>query len=75
MTPQDAETIKLTKAQRDLLLLAVRSETGNPWPLVSMSRRGGGALSRMFDGMKARGWFDAANCITSTGRELVGAPQ
>lgn len=57
-----------TRAQRDMLTLALRSETGNPWLLIGMKGRTGGAKSRMFDEMKAKSLFDASNCITEAGR-------
>lgn len=66
---------KLTKAQRNLLELAARSPTGNPWPLLSVKQRTGGAVGRMFEQMKARGLFDALNCITEAGRAALEHPQ
>ena len=59
---------KLTSAQLELLEIALRSEDGNPWPLIGMGQRGGGAKHRMMEQLKAAGLFDAANCITNEGR-------
>jgi hypothetical protein len=64
---------KLTTSQRKFLELAVRSPTGNPWPLIGARQRGGGSKSRMFDAMKAKGWFDGSNCITPAGRQALEA--
>lgn len=64
-------TVKLTKAQRCLLERAQRSPDGNPWPAISASERSGGAIWRMFDKMKVRGWFDGFNYITPEGRAAL----
>lgn len=57
-----------TRAGTDMLELALRSEGGNPWPLIGMGQRGGGAKSRMFAKLKADGYFDANNSITLLGK-------
>jgi hypothetical protein len=67
--------VKLTKAQRDLLERAVRHPLGNPWPLISMSERAGGAKARCFDRMKADGWFNQSNRITPAGRQALTQEQ
>lgn len=61
-------TTKPTRAERAILDRALRTADGNPWTLISMQARKGGGKSRMFDRMKARGWFDAGNRLTAEGR-------
>lgn len=60
--------VKLTKAQREFLELAVRAPDGCPWRLVGARQMGGGAKLRMFNEMKAKGWFGSGNCVTTAGR-------
>ena len=65
---------KLTKAQRYMLEAAVREPSGNPWLRIGIRQRSG--KIRMFEGMKARGWFDGFNRITDAGRRaLQSEPQ
>lgn len=65
---------KLTQSARSLLELAARSRDGNPWPLIGIRQRAGGAKSRMFDKLKADGLFDKANRITQAGRVALAHP-
>lgn len=58
----------LTRAQKHMLELAIRSETGNPWPLIGIRGTVGGAKKRMFSQMQGWGWFDRGNCLTEAGR-------
>ncbi len=69
------DRIVLTKAQRRLLQIALRSPTGNPWMLIGMSARGGGATRRMFEGMIERGLFDGMNRITDLGRSALASQE
>lgn len=62
-------TEKLSKPQRRFLELALRDPDGCPWHLVGLRQRSG--MVRMFDAMKARGWFDGRNCITRAGRDAL----
>lgn len=67
---------KVTKAQREFLQLALRSPDGNPWRLIGMGQRGGGAKARMFSIMQERGLFGRDNIITDLGRQaLKDAPK
>jgi hypothetical protein len=59
---------KLTRPECDLIELAMQTEDGNPWPLVGMRQRAGGAKSRMFDRLRREGVFDRDNCLTIEGR-------
>lgn len=61
-----------TRAELAILDRALRAADGNPWPLISIQARTGGAKARMFERMKERGWFDDSNCLTAQGR-LVAA--
>lgn len=73
-----SETVKagkLTKAQRDMLERAVRDPSGNPLRTYGIRQLAGGAKRRMFDAMKARGWFDEANGITPAGRAVLTNPE
>ncbi len=65
----------MTLAERHFLELALRSPTGNPWPLIGIRQRIGGGKARMFERMKARGWFDASNRITEAGRTALNPTQ
>ncbi len=62
---------KLTRSEQAMLELATRSPTGNPWFLVGVRSRSGGAKKRMFDRMKSAGLFDASNRITDAGRAAL----
>lgn len=68
-------SLKLTPARRRILDLALRSDSGNPWPLIGMRQRTGGAMTRMFDEMKAQGLFDVCNEITTKGRIAALSPR
>lgn len=60
--------MKLTRAKQEMLELAIRSPTGNPWHLVGVQARAGGGKWRMFEQMRAAGYFDDWNRITPAGR-------
>lgn len=62
---------KLTPARRDLLERAVRHPSGNPWPTISVSQRGGGAKDRCFRAMQAEGLFGKDSVITPAGRTAL----
>jgi hypothetical protein len=64
-------SVKLTTAQRDVLEIAMRASNGNPWPLIPIQRRKGGAFNRMFERMQDAGLFDSMNRITPAGRSAL----
>lgn len=63
--------MRLTSAQREFLQLAVRTPSGNPWTMVGIRQRCGGAKLKMFERMKERGFFDDQNRITPAGRKAL----
>lgn len=58
----------LTSSMLGLLEIALQTEDGNPWPLIGVRQRSGGAKHRMFERMQRAGLFDHTNCITDLGR-------
>lgn len=57
------------RPQTDFLELALKSENGNPFPMLSMTQRTGGAKSRMAERLQQAGYLDDGNAITLTGIE------
>lgn len=52
----------------DMLEAAVRSDTGNPLPSYGVRQMAGGSKRRMFNKLKADGYFNDDDSITSLGK-------
>jgi hypothetical protein len=75
MTSDKGVVERLTKAQRELLELALHDLSiggmGNPWPHIGLRQRAGGAKRRVFEAMYRAGLFDGMNRITDKGRAAL----
>ncbi len=60
----------LTRTKRRFLA-GRHDDSGNPWPFISMSQRGGGATSRMFASLQEAGLYDERNCLTPLGQQVA----
>lgn len=70
--PDDPPPARPSRAQLDMIAIAIRHDD-NPWRHIGARSRGGGALHRMMERMKAWGWFDGDTHITEKGRAVYDA--